>query len=66
MRQPGSELTVSQILREALLKQPENWTRADATRVGQCMRAIGGKKVRGKTKGKREYRYTPDGSPAPW
>jgi hypothetical protein len=46
MRQPGSEPTVSQILRKALLKQPENWTRADATRVGQCMRAIGGKKVR--------------------
>jgi hypothetical protein len=57
---------VSQILREALLKQPENWTRADATRVGQCMRAIGGKKVRGKTKGKREYRYVPEESPPPW
>jgi predicted P-loop ATPase len=66
MRHAGSEPTVSQILREALLKQPENWTRADAIRVGQCMRAIGGKKVRGKTKGKREHRYVPEGSPAPW
>jgi predicted P-loop ATPase len=64
-RNPGIEPTVKQILREALFKQPENWTRADTTRVGQCMHALGGKKVRGGTKN-REHRYVPQGSPAAW
>lgn len=38
---PSTEPTTADILKLALCKQTEHWTRADQTRVGQCMAALG-------------------------
>jgi predicted P-loop ATPase len=54
---PKKEPTVQALLSDAIRKQPDTWTRADTTRVGQCMHALGWKSVRGETCGRRERRY---------
>ncbi|HXI44187.1 MAG TPA: virulence-associated E family protein [Bryobacteraceae bacterium] len=54
-------VTLEQILRDCLDKQPRDWTHGDKTRVARCLRAIGWMRKRAPKddQGRREWRYCP-------
>ncbi len=54
-------VTVEQILRSCIEKQPKDWTQADKARIGRCLHALGWTKKRASkdNNGHREWRYVP-------
>ena len=59
--QGHEHVTVNQILRNCLEKQPRDWNQGDKTRVARCLRAIGWTRKRAPKdeQGHREWRYHP-------
>ena len=59
--QDRDHVTVEQILRNCVNKEPRDWTQGDKTRVARCLRAIGWTRKRAPKddQGHREWRYCP-------
>jgi len=54
-------VTIEQILRLCIQKQPSDWNQGDKNRIARCLRAIGWTRKRGPKdeKGHRDWRYCP-------
>jgi putative DNA primase/helicase len=54
-------VTVDQILRNCIDKQPKDWSQGDKARIGRCLHVLGWTRKRGSKdeKGRREWRYVP-------
>ncbi len=50
--------SVTEILRDAIEKEPSQWTRGDQMRVGRCLTALGWRRYRA-THGTRDWLYAP-------
>ncbi len=59
--QDREHVTVEQILRNCLEKQPRDWNQGDKNRVARCLRAIGWTRTRAPKddQGHRDWRYSP-------
>jgi hypothetical protein len=59
--QEREHVSVEQILRSCLEKQPKDWTQTDKNRVARCLRALGWTRKRASKgdDGRREWRYCP-------
>jgi predicted P-loop ATPase len=59
--QGRERVTLDQILRDCLGKEPRDWTQGDKTRVARCLRAIGWTRKRAPKdeRGRREWIYRP-------
>lgn len=56
-----NHVSIEQILRDCLQKQPKDWTQADKTRIARCFRALGWTRKRAPKDKQchREWRYYP-------